>query len=103
MLFLDARSAFDTVVIEFLIRNLYIAGMSGNSLLYINNRLSNRVTFCNWGGEIMGPIYDEHGLEQGGCNSSDWYKIYNNELLKTIQKSEQGGSRSENIQRGPSR
>ena len=38
----------------------------------------------------MGPIYDEHGLEQGGCNSSDWYKIYKNELLKTIQKSEQG-------------
>ena len=90
MLFLDARSAFDTVVIEFLVRNLYIAGMGGNSLLYIKNRLSNRITFCNWDGKVMGPIYDQHGLEQGGCNSSDWYKIYNNELLKTIQKSKQG-------------
>ena len=89
MLFLDAGSAFDAVVIQFLVRNLYIEGMSGNSLLYIKNRLSNRITFCNWDWKVMGPIYDQHGLEQGGCNSSDWYKIYNNELLKTIQKSKQ--------------
>ena len=90
MLFLDARSAFDTVVIEFLLRNLYISGMSGNSLLYLKDRLSSRITYCNWNGSTMGPIFDEHGLEQGGCNSGDLYKIYNNELLKTIQKSEQG-------------
>ena len=38
----------------------------------------------------MGPIADEHGLEQGGCNSSDNYKVYNNELLDTVQSSCQG-------------
>ena len=34
---------------------------------------------------IVGPIVDEHGLEQGGVNSSDCYKIYNNELLQQSQ------------------
>ena len=38
----------------------------------------------------MGPIRDKHGLEQGGGNSSDLYKLYNNEQLETAQKSEQG-------------
>ena len=90
VLLLDARSAFDTVVVSFLVRNLYLAGMKGNSLQYINNRLSNRLTYCDWEKEIMGPIADQHGLEQGGCNSSDLYKLYNNELLKTVQSSNQG-------------
>ena len=39
---------------------------------------------------MMGPIEDEHGLEQGGCFSSDGYKIYNNDLLKIVQNSSQG-------------
>ena len=90
ILFLDARSAFDTVVISFLVRNLYFSGMVGNSLSYVNNRLSNRLTFCDWNKEILGPVQDQQGLEQGGCISSDEYKIYNNDLLKTVQKSCQG-------------
>ena len=38
----------------------------------------------------MGPVIDEHGVEQGGINSSNFYKLYNNELLETLQKSCQG-------------
>ena len=38
----------------------------------------------------MGPIKDEHGVEQGGTNSGDYYKIYSNENLVTAQKSSQG-------------
>ena len=38
----------------------------------------------------MGPIADQQGLEQGGCSSSELYKIYNNELLSTVQQSRQG-------------
>ena len=53
-------------------------------------RLTNRLTFCDWNREMMGPIADQHGLEQGGCNSSDCYKVYNNELLDTVQNSKQG-------------
>ena len=45
----------------------------------------------------MGPISDEHGLEQGGNNSGDLYKIYNNELLKNVQKSALGIPLSRNL------
>ena len=38
----------------------------------------------------MGPIKDGQGLEQGGANLSDYYKIYRNENLTTAQNSEQG-------------
>ena len=90
LLFLDARSAFDTVVIELLVRNLYHAGVDGNALTYINDRLTNRKTYCDWDKIITGPIFDEHGVEQGNINSSDYYKIYNNPLLEIMQASKQG-------------
>ena len=38
----------------------------------------------------MGPIKDQLGLEQGGPNSSEEYKIYNNELLSQAQDSRLG-------------
>ena len=33
----------------------------------------------------MGPISDERGLEQGGVNSSDFYKIFGKEQLESAQ------------------
>ena len=38
----------------------------------------------------MGPSYDDTGFEQGGINSGDYYKLYNNEQLTTAQKSTLG-------------
>ena len=38
----------------------------------------------------MSPIHDEHGLEQRGISLSEFYKLYNNEFLYTLQKSAQG-------------
>ena len=35
----------------------------------------------------MGPILDERGLEQGGINSSDLYKLYAREHLELAQQS----------------
>ena len=35
----------------------------------------------------MGPIKDQLGVEQGGPNSSEFYKIYNNEQLTVAQES----------------
>ena len=80
LLFLDAKSAFDSVVIPYLIRSLYFTGMEGQSVLYMENRLANRITFCEFDKTLTGPIHDEQGLEQGATPSSDCYKIYNNEL-----------------------
>ena len=90
LLFLDARSAFDTVIIQYLIRSLFLSGMRGDSVTYFDNRLSNRKTCCEFDKTFVGPILDQGGLEQGGIPSSDLYKLYNNELLTTAQRSKLG-------------
>ena len=86
-LFLDAKSAFDRVLKEILVRNLFIAGTNDQRLLYLDQRLDNRQTFCDFDQQLMGPIFDERGLEQGGVASSDEYKLYNNEQAKAAQLS----------------
>ena len=90
VLYLDAESAFDVVLKELLIRNLFHCKTDGHFLIYLNNRLDNRETFIEWDGHIMGPISDEKGLEQGGPNSSDLYKIFGKEQVETAQASELG-------------
>ena len=92
ILYLDAQSAFDVVLRELLIKNLYNIGTNGNSLLYLNNRLENRQTFIEWDNQIMGPIFDQCGLEQGGVSSSELYRCFGAEQLNTAQKSQFGVS-----------
>ena len=89
-IFLDAKSAFDRVIKEILMRNLYFAGTDDHRLLFINNRLSSRHTYCEFDKILMGPIIDSRGLEQGGISSSDLYKLYNNEQAEAAQKSQLG-------------
>ena len=89
-LYLDAESAFDVVLTELLIKNLFHCNTVGHALLYLNNRFQNRKTFVDWCGQIMGPIDDQRGLEQGGVNSSDLYKIFSKEQLDTAQESKLG-------------
>ena len=72
---------------ELLIRNLYHVQPSSHLLVHIDNRLANRETVVDWNGNLMGPILDEQGLEQGGSNSSDYYKIYGKEILTLPQQS----------------
>ena len=68
-LYLDAQSDFDCVVRELLVRSLYFSGTTGQSLLYFNERLNNRLTYCEWDRCLMGPIADTRGVEQGGVTS----------------------------------
>ena len=89
-IFLDAKSAFDRVLKEILIRNLFIAGTDDQRLVYLDQRLGNRKTFCEFDKQMMGPISDTRGLEQGGVSSSDLYKLYNNEQATVAQHSRLG-------------
>ena len=89
-LYLDAKSAFDKALFSILCRRLYLDGTNDQRLSFIIHRLENRVTFCEWDKEIMGPITDALGIEQGGLNSSEFYKIYNNEQLTVPQESDLG-------------
>ena len=86
-LFLDAKSAFDRVLKKVLIRRLFLAGTDGHDLLYLDQRLGNRQTYCEFDKRLMGPINDTRGLEQGGLSSSDMYKVYNNEQSDIAQRS----------------
>ena len=75
LLFLDAKSAFDRVLPELLVRSLYLAGMNGNSTVFVMNRLTNRKTFLDWDKNLMGPIKDELGLEQGDQTQVNIIKV----------------------------
>ena len=86
-LYLDAKSAFDNVLYQHLIRNLYLCGTTPASLMYINSRLFNRKTILDWDRQHMGPIHDEKGVEQGGPNSGDYYKVFGKPQLDLAQKS----------------
>ena len=70
-----------------MINNLYDYGIQDQGLLLIDQRIKNRRTICEWNGQIMGPIHDKWGLEQGGKKSSDFYKVYNNSQLEAAQDS----------------
>ena len=92
VLLLDAKSAFDRVLRQILVRRLFLDTTQDQRILYWDLRLASRKTFCSWDGNLMGPIHDQRGVEQGGPNSSDHYKIYNNEQLREAQESGLGSS-----------
>ena len=85
LLLLDAKSAFDLVPKESIIVNAFKAGSTDQGLIYLNNRLGNRRTFCEWSKTLMGPIMDKLGVEQGGVNSDRLYKLANNDQLNVAQ------------------
>ena len=74
LLLLDAQSAFDRVVIEHAVRCAYLAGTDDEGLIYHDNRLRHRSTFIEWDKELLGPIKDTQGVEQGGCPSDRIYR-----------------------------
>ena len=78
LLVLDAQSAYDRCLRQILCTELFKAGVTGSALLLLNNRLENRSTVYQWDGEMLGPARDTTGFEQGGINSGDFYKLYNN-------------------------
>ena len=87
LLLLDAQSAYDRVVIEHAVRCAYLAGTQDEGLLYLDHRLRSRRTMVEWEKEILGPIKDTQGVEQGGCPSDKVYRLVNNEQLVTAQQS----------------
>jgi hypothetical protein len=78
-------------VIEHAVRCAYLAGTEDEGLIYLDNRLRNRrSTYIEWEKELLGPIKDTQGVEQGGCPSDRIYRLTNNEQLDTAQKSQLG-------------
>ena len=82
-MYLDARSAFDLLVIAILLRRQYIDGIKDDIWNYLDQRHKNRITYIKWDQKLLGPIHDNRGGEQGGINVSDLYRTYNREQLTT--------------------
>ena len=90
LLILDAQSAYDRCLRQILCTELFMTGMNGTALLLLDNRLKSRATVYQWEEQMLGPATDVTGFEQGGVNSGDFYKLYNNEQLKSAQSSALG-------------
>ena len=87
VILLDAKSAFDKILKEFIIRSAFMAGSRNQGLVYLADRLKHRKTYVEWDKVVMGPIHDILGVEQGGCLSDRLYKLANNELHNVAQAS----------------
>lgn len=68
-LFLDAKSCFGRVLVQNVINNALCAGITGNTLNVINNRLSYRSSYVKFKDAVIGPINDSQGVKQGGLLS----------------------------------
>ena len=90
VIMLDAKSAFDKILREFIVKNAFLAGSRGQGLVYLADRLENRQTFVEWDKTLMGPILDRLGVEQGGVLSDRKYKLANNEQHSVAQASSLG-------------
>ena len=87
LLALDAQSAFDRCLRQILCTELFMTGIDHAALKLVNNRLKSRHTVYQWDNQMIGPAKDITGFEQGGINSGDFYKLYNNEQLNRAQSS----------------
>ena len=83
VLLLDKQSAFDSVLKEHILAEAYTAAgyHADQSLLYMANRLATRRTFLQFSSNLMGPIHDQRGVEQGGVNSGDQFQLANNKEI----------------------
>ena len=89
--FLDAKSAFDVVVREILMRKVYLYGISPASWQLIDDLHLNSYSTINWNGEASEKFEVIQGVKQGGLLSADLYKVYSNDLFDTLDQCGVGG------------
>ncbi|MES9884980.1 MAG: reverse transcriptase family protein [Sedimenticola sp.] len=88
--FLDAKSAFDVVSHDSLMRKLFHIGVEGSPWTVINSIHNNAKTSVKWDGLKSQPYVCEQGVRQGGILSTDLYKVYVNGLLDRLNQNHDG-------------
>ena len=83
----DAKSAFDVVNHEHLLRRLYHSGINDKHWSLISSLHRDASSVVKWFGEQSESFRVEQGVRQGGILSADFYKVYLNPLLDRIQHS----------------
>ena len=84
--YLDKEAAFDSAHKEHIIRRVFqAAGECPSQLvLYLANRLSSRSTYLSVQGVVLGPIFDDRGVEQGGIPSSRLFQLVTDTELDVL-------------------
>ena len=90
--FLDAKSAFDVVSHDSLLRKLYNIGVEGKSWSVIHSLYQEAVSAVKWNSLLSRKFRVEQGVRQGGILSTDCYKLYKNNALLRVEKSGFGAS-----------
>ena len=88
--FLDAKSAFDVVVREILMRKVYLYGINPASWQLIDD-LHLNYSVINWNNESSEKFEVIQGVKQGGLLSADLYKVYSNDMFDTLDQCGVGG------------
>ena len=81
-IFIDAKSAFDVVNHNHMMRRLYHMGVQDRHWILINGMHQNVTSIVKWIGERSEPFEIHQGVRQGGNLSSDLYKVHINPLLE---------------------
>ena len=89
-IFLDAKSAFDVVNHNHMMRSLYHMGVQDRHWILINGMHQNETSIVKWIGERSEPFEIQQGVRKGGILSSDLYKVHINPLLDRLQDSNLG-------------
>ena len=82
--FLDAKSAFDVVNHDSLMRKYFHIGVEGPLWNLIYSLHSGAQTMVCWGGLLSEKFYIQQGVRQGDVLSTDLYKVYVNPALDRV-------------------
>jgi hypothetical protein len=92
---LDAKSAFDVVVLNILFRKLYMLGINPATWAIIDELHRNTRSCVKWNDCISDEINVQQGVKQSGLLSADLCKLYIEVLLHTFQKMDTGAQISD--------
>ena len=81
LVLLDAKSAFDVVRHNNLMRRVYHAGIQNQHWSLIESLHQGATSVVKWLGQISEIFNVNQGLRQGGVLSANLYKLYINPLL----------------------
>ena len=83
--FLDAKSAFDVVSHDSVLRKLFPVGVEGVSWSLIHSLHAEAESVGKWNGANSEVFKVDQGVLQGGILSTDLYKLYDNGLFDRPQ------------------
>ena len=87
IILLDAKSAFDVVVHQSMMRRLYHLGLQDKHWTLINSLHSNASSAVKFNGLVSDTFEIQQGIRHGGVLSADLYKIYVDPLLHRLKHS----------------